>query len=344
MVSNEEVYAALKRKNRIRLIVALLAALMIMLISYHILRDMKEAPAPAVTEAEALSHAELENENFLGTSSPAQIFSSQQIFEEAVRAAEVSSGEIVQPAPGSHTIVEPPFMAQDTVTSDRFSSPLKTGTPKTKLKKIAQNTSSAKPLAGNFSHPRLVPKVDTPVSQITQETSGSIPVPGKMTEGGQPAVASAGVKKVKQTNPVSPKGSQTLVKDNNREGLVENYPPPVITSYSPKLSKTPSKNISKASTARPQTKEKTMLVDSPAQKPKEVLLTLQVTALSDPIQAEILKNKLRQAGFPSRVENIKRGDMALYRVRIGVYKDAKQADQLRTKLEAAGYTASITVQ
>lgn len=73
-------------------------------------------------------------------------------------------------------------------------------------------------------------------------------------------------------------------------------------------------------------------------------LTLQVASLHDPIQAQLIKAKLNNKGFPSRVEEFKLGGRMFYRVRVGTYNSLRYAHEVANKLKAAGYYSNISEQ
>ena len=68
--------------------------------------------------------------------------------------------------------------------------------------------------------------------------------------------------------------------------------------------------------------------------------TIQVVALSDPIEAAGIKARLAGKGFPARVEQIKNASgQPFYRVRVGSYPSEDKAAQVVEQLKKAGFSA-----
>ncbi len=68
--------------------------------------------------------------------------------------------------------------------------------------------------------------------------------------------------------------------------------------------------------------------------------TIQVVALSDPIEAAGIKVRLAGKGFPARIEQVKNDDEQLvYRVRVGSYPSEDKAAQVVEQLKRAGFPA-----
>ncbi|MCM8779935.1 MAG: SPOR domain-containing protein, partial [Candidatus Omnitrophica bacterium] len=69
--------------------------------------------------------------------------------------------------------------------------------------------------------------------------------------------------------------------------------------------------------------------------------TLQVGSFSTENNAQALKDKLTEKGYPAYVEATKNQDKALYRVRVGKLKTRPEAEDLEKKLAEEGYPARI---
>lgn len=79
---------------------------------------------------------------------------------------------------------------------------------------------------------------------------------------------------------------------------------------------------------------------NPKEKNAEGGFTIQVVALSDPIEAAGIKVRLAGKGFPARIEQVKNEDEQLvYRVRVGSYPSEDKAAQVVEQLKRAGFPA-----
>lgn len=68
---------------------------------------------------------------------------------------------------------------------------------------------------------------------------------------------------------------------------------------------------------------------------------LQVAALSSATAAKDLVARLKQGGFPAYTESVATADGTRHRVRVGRFANREEAQRIRERMRAAGYTASL---
>jgi len=77
---------------------------------------------------------------------------------------------------------------------------------------------------------------------------------------------------------------------------------------------------------------------------KAEVFWVQVAAVSDKARADALSKELTTKGFPAKVESTSTANGTVYRVRVGPISGQPKADDTKSRLAAAGYTAGRVVQ
>ncbi|QRN40597.1 MAG: hypothetical protein GKC53_00170 [Neisseriaceae bacterium] len=370
MNSRREKYLEIKRKNRARLVVVIVASIVIILFSYLVLKPTKEIKITQEEENEAVvtilgQDNVIQNDNIDPLMSESAVMSEEvsfklKIFQNAVAQAKKSVGspEVIDKNSivkeiDEYVVQGASISSQGNDTDDNTihnSVPLEPKSiesliedkPNHQTKAEKERTDFVKSVKQGDLQANTNTKVKQTKKQVQVKTVDTQDKSAVNLNQETPSDITTDIGQLQK----SKKNNQSEISDNKNQTMSEHSSSGTNNrSKLPNAEEVVTKSVRLGANKVPvtqSTKKSDKSIPQENTQTKGKIMTVQVASLSDPIQAQALKSQLAGKGYPARVERYKNRDQVLYRVRVGVYNNRDQAIRVLSKLQSLGYSATIS--